>query len=336
MPRRRTRPVSLAQQATGWGILTVLGLIVVWLLFQQARLNPAVMALQAPQAGGRSDRTLAAGPGETGRLPQVPGFTPTGPAQSFGPETLSDKINGKAELYLAAGFRSLAVQSFTLADPPGAYLEVFLYDMGQPENAYAVFSSQRRPGAAVLTFRPHAYATANAVFFTAGQFYVEMILDRALPDPVASLQPFTGALLAGLPQDTGGEAAPPAFPPQGLVADSVRLIAADAFGLAGFQAVYTADYTLPQGQATAFAAQRPDAAQAAADARRFREFLQANGLQVVTDPAIPADITVFSQEGFYEVVMVVDRTVAGVHEATSLAAALELAKNLRQTLTAGP
>ena len=59
--------------------------------------------------------------------------------------SLSDKINGKAELYLAAGFARLETQRFALTDNPGQWMERYLYDMGQHANAFSVFSAQRRP-----------------------------------------------------------------------------------------------------------------------------------------------------------------------------------------------
>lgn len=334
MARQRFRPVSTAQQVTGYGILAILGLIIVWLLLQQARFNPAVIAQQVSLGQTGSVVGAGKGAGLTDLIPEVPGLTPLGPGQSFGPENLSDKIDGKAELYLSAGFQSLASRSFTMSQPAGAYLEVFLYDMGEAQNAYAVFSAQRRPGGQALSFTTNAYATANALFFTAGKFYVELVVDRAVDDLPSVLAPLTTAFLAKLPEARAGAAKTPAdlFPPAGLIPNSVRLTATDAFGLAGFQNVYTAEYAQSDGPVTAFLAQRPDAAQAAAEARRYQEFLMANGFQVVSDPAIPPGITILALEDFYEAVLVVQDTLAGVHEAPSRATALSLALQLRQVL----
>ena len=47
---RRKAKVGAAQNLTGYGILAVLGLIMVGLLIQQSRFNPAVIvALRAPE-----------------------------------------------------------------------------------------------------------------------------------------------------------------------------------------------------------------------------------------------------------------------------------------------
>jgi hypothetical protein len=239
-------PGGLQERLAGYGILAVLGLITVWLLIQQSQFNPAVtVALRGGEVQGRIQSAAGSSLAATAALiPEVPGFTPRGSAQSFGPENLSDKINGKAELYLAAGFKEMSARSFTLDEAGQAHLEILVYDMGSPDNAYAVFSAQRRPGSPDIPLTAHAYATPNALFFTRGPFYVEMVADRAEAAIQGSLKEYAAALVAKMPSE--GEVATPAglFPPEGLTADSVRLSAADTFGLEGFNQVYTGEYAL--------------------------------------------------------------------------------------------
>jgi hypothetical protein len=336
MAPAKTKKISEAQRLTGYAILLALGLITIWLLVQQSRLNPAVTAmLQATGVAGRTQaRALAA---TAGFIPEVAGFTPLAPAQSYAPENLSDKIDGKAELYLSAGFQEMSCRSFTLEKPQGTHLEVFLYDMGEPQNAYAVFSSQRRPGSAPIALTNNAYATANALFFTKGKFYVEMVADRAVEALPVTLEAFTTALLANLPSEAGEAGnATALFPGAGLARDSVRLNAADAFGLEGFNNVYTAEYSLKDGSATAFLAERQTSEQAQAEAERFREFLTANGYREIRAPGAPAHLTILGLDNSIEIIFLQGRTVAGVHDATSTAVALELAKRLHQALQDKP
>lgn len=333
MVRGKAKKVSRGQKLAGYGILMVLGLITVWLLVQQGRFNPAVTAWQSlggASAGKAQNGALA------GLIPEVPGFTPRGPAQGYGPENLSDKINGKAELYLSAGFQAMACRSFTLENPAGAHLELFVYDMGEAQNAYAVFSSQRRPGAATLSLTANAYATPNALFFTQGKYYVELVADRALENLPEVLKPLTGALLAKLPAEGDTANLGALLPSEGLARDRVRLNAADAFGLEGFDNVYTGEYTTEGGVATAFLAQRPSPAEAAAMAQKFQDFLRANGYQEVPAPKAPAGMTLLALDSSFDVILVKGRVVAGVHDAPSAAAALELAGRLREALKAVP
>jgi hypothetical protein len=323
--------VGAAQKLTGYGILAVLGLIAVWLVIQQSRFNPAVIvALRAPELKGRAQAATAA------LIPEVEGFTPLAPAQSYGPETLSDKIDGKAELYLAAGFKEMSCRSFSLSASGGAHVEVFLYDMGSDPNAYAVFSGQRRPGSPAIPLTANAYAAANALFFTQGKFYVEIVADRESEELQGSLKAFATALLARMPFESEAPGQAALFPQEGLVPDTVRLCPADAFGCEGLNNTLTAEYRLKSGKATAFIARRDTPAQAQAEARRYLDFLTANGYQKVPTPGEPEDLAALVLDNSFELVWVQGRTMAGVHDATTLAAALELAGKLRAALKGQP
>jgi hypothetical protein len=82
----------------GIGVLCLLAAVAMGFLAAQSRFNPAVTARQ----------TIAAAPSEPTGLDLAtlapPGIEPLSPPEQFNPETLSDKINGKAELYFSAGF----------------------------------------------------------------------------------------------------------------------------------------------------------------------------------------------------------------------------------------
>ena len=299
--------MGAAQRLTGYGILAVLGLIAAGLLIQQSRFNPAVIvALRAPDKGRPQAVSAPALAATAALIPEVEGFTPLVPTQSYGPDNLSDKIDGKAELYLSAGFKEMSCRSFGLGGSGGAHVEVFVYDMGSAPNAYAVFSGQRRSGSPTIPLTANAYATANALFFTQGQFYVEIVADRASETLQKSLEAYATALLAKLP--SGGEAPEKdqaaLFPKEGLVRETVRLCAADTFGCEGLNNMLTGEYSLKSGKATAFVAVRDTPEQAQAEAKRYLDFLAANGYQKVQAPGAPGDIDVLGLDNSFEMVFV--------------------------------
>ncbi|MGQ9687749.1 MAG: DUF6599 family protein [Desulfobaccales bacterium] len=336
MAQRKVR-VSSREKLAGYGILALLGLIALWLLGQQAHFNPAVqVAVRTGELPGRVAAAASSPAATAAFFPEVPGFTPRTPIESFGPQNLSDKINGKAELYLAAGFKEMSCRSFTVAKADGAHLEVFVYDMGSPANAYAVFSAQRRAGAPDLNLTSHAYTTANALFFTQGRFYVEMVADRGAAALTDQLSVYAQAVISRLPSEGEAPGTAGLFPPEGLRGDSVRLSAADTFGLEGFNQVFTAEYAVQGGTATAFLAERQTPAQAEAEARRYEEFLQANGYRKIQKPGVPESVHLYELDGSFEIVMLQGCLLAGVHDAPSAAAALELAAKLSQTLKGKP
>jgi Family of unknown function (DUF6599) len=338
MARGRTK-VGAAQKLTGYGILAVLGLILVGLLIQQSRFNPAVVvAMRPPGPQSRPQAIAGAAQAATAALiPEGSGFAPLAPVESYNRDNLSDKIDGKAELYLSAGFKEMSCRSFSLGAADETHVDVYLYDMGSAQNAYAVFSGQRRPGSPNSALTANAYTTTNALFFTQGRFYVEIVADRAGAGLPGSLETYAKALLARLPSE-GGKTRDPAarFPKEGLVRETVRLCAADTFCLEGLNNVLTGEYNLKDGKATAFMAERDTPAQARAEAKRYLDFLAANGYQKVQTPGTTEDFPVLVLDNSFEIVFVQGRTLAGVHDATSLAAALDLAGKVRTALKGKP
>jgi hypothetical protein len=331
--------VSAAQKLTGYVILGVLGLITVGLLIQQSRFNPAVLvALRPPPVQGRLQALSGQAQAATAAfLPEVEGFSPLAPIESYHADNLSDKIDGKAELYLSAGFKEMSCRSFNLGVTGGAHVDVYLYDMGSPAHAFAVFSSQRRSGSPNSPLTANAYSTANALFFTQGRFYVEIVADRTSATLPKSLQGYAAALLAKLPAPKGkSQDAKALFPKAGLAADTVRLCTADTFGCEGLINIYTGEYNLKDGKATGFIASRHTPEEAQAEAKKYLEFLTANGYQKVKAPGAPADLSLLALDNSFEIVFVQGKTMAGVHDATSTAAALELAAKLRTELKGQP
>jgi hypothetical protein len=334
---RRKAKVGPTQKVVGYSILAALGVISIWLLVQQSHFNPAVtVALRGAKAQGRLQGATGQASAATATLiPEVPGFTPLAPAQSFGPDNLSDKIDGKAELYLSSGFKEMSCRSFNVADPSGkAYVEAFVYDMGSAPNAFAVFSGQRRPGSPNIPLTANAYATSNALYFTRGPFYVEIVADRSSAALQNSLKTYAEATLAKMPAEGKGGATKAAdlFPKEGLTSDTVRLNASDVFGLEGFNNVFTGEYTLKNGTATAFLAERDTPEQAKADAGRYLKFLTTNGYQKIKSPAAPEGIELLKLDNSYEIILVQGRFLAGVHDASSLEAAQELVEKVRTAL----
>lgn len=337
MTARRKR-ASRRERWTAWGVLTALAAIVVWLGLAQSRLNPAVLvALDPPPPPGAavspaSGRTFA----DASLLESLPGAQPAGPTESYDAETLSDRIDGKAELYLAANFQEMSIRPFTL--PDGTRLEVAVYTQAAPTDAFAVLSSQRRPGAKPSPVSPDAYATENALYFTKGNRYVEMTADRAEAATGRALAALALKLAEALPAEAGQGAARDVkalFPAEGLASGSLRLAASDAMGMEGFSNVYTAEYDLPAGPATAFLAERDTVEAAAADARAFADFLKHNGYAATPPPAgatLPAGAVVLGAEGSSEILWTTGRLLSGVHDAANLEAAVELAARLAASL----
>lgn len=316
-PSRKERLLSLA----ALGLLALVAAVVFW---QQARYDPASWGWGGAATGG--------GAGLLAEL-AVPGLTPLGPGEGFTPATLSDKIDGKAELYLAAGFESMAARRYALAGRPAAWLELMLYRMKDPRAAYSVFSNQRRSGAQSSQLTPNAYATSNSLYLAQGPWYLEAVASTPEPALRQALDLAAKALLAKLPAAPN---APPSeaglFPASGMKPGSVLLLAKDAFGMAGLDQIFIAAY--PQGpqELIAFLARRADPAAAAKEVAAYAAFLKDNGGQAQAAPKGLAGAHLVEIFGSWELFWTQGPFLAGVRGAQDRAASESLAGRLRQAL----
>jgi hypothetical protein len=304
------------------------------LVWTQSRFNPAVVNfLQGEAARAKGPAPATAEPILT--LPE--GMTALTPAEHFDRDTLSDKIDGKAELYLSAGFVRLDCQRLALAAQPELWVEAFLYDMGSFENAYAVFSAQRRADALMLELAEFAYRAENALFFVHGPFYVEMIASGTEDPLAASMDALARAFILSRPVAQAAIAERGLFPKTGLVETSISLIPADAFGVAGFDRVFTATYRTPTGaELTAFLSRRADPQEAAARADAYVDFLKTYGGEVqATGEPVPGGAVVAILDMF-EVVFSHGPFLAGIHEAPDRDQAVTLARELAAKLKEVP
>jgi hypothetical protein len=325
--RSPTDQPSSQQKRIALAILACLLAIAIGLFWTQSRFNPAVVNfLQG--AADRAKVSAAAPVAAESIIPLPEGMSALTPAERFERETLSDKIDGKAELYLSAGFIRLDCQRFALAEQQDLWIEAFIYDMGSPENAYAVFSTQRRADAVRMDLAEFSYRAENAFFFVHGHFYIELIASGTDDRLRRSTDALTRAFIISRPVAQSAIAERDLFPKPGLVEDSISLIPSDAFGFAGLDRVFAATYTLGGKETTAFLSRRADPQEAGALADAYVDFLKTYGGEVRAfgDEAPRAAIVAILD--MYEIVFAQGPFLAGVHEAPDRDQALMLAKEL--------
>lgn len=315
--------VTPMERLVGFGVLMVLVAVALGLYSVQYRFNPAVSAQRvlsesAPAAKSFSLADLA--PTE---------IQPFSPPERFDPETLSDKIDGKAELYFSAGFQSLQAQRFVLDGDPGLWFEMLVYDMGSARNAFSVFSMQRRgelePGGPTL----FAYATPNGRFLTHGRYYLELVGAHTSEALMAAADAMAAAFVDRIGADEAKLTEMALFPEDNRVSGSRSLVASDAFGITGFNQVFTAQYRQNGAEIMAYVARRESAAAARSTAEIVRDFyLEFGGISL----SGPKGVAVIDILDTIEVVLHQGSYVIGVHEAPNSETALALAARIRKRL----
>ena len=343
-------PISCTQRTIGAALLTGLVLIAAVILITQSHYEPTrwQVSTTGELQGGTSspagpatppDSSMAAGDGLKNDMAglqawdRVAGLTPLGTPERYDAITLSDKINGKAELYLSAGFQQLETRRFAFSDQPGIWLERYIYSMATYNDAFSVFSRQRRPGSAAATITGDAYRSANGLFLVQGPYYLELIAS----DTSDALRPPMEALAAAFvdhhPVSQSHRDETTVFPRKGLVADSISLTTANAFGFSRLDQVYSADYQWQDIAATAFVSQRANPAEAQALARAYVDFLIEYDAQALTDRRLDGQMRLLDVFGTFEIVFHQGAYLAGVHEAEDLERAMALARQLKDNLT---
>lgn len=316
-------PLSLTETRIGIVILILLGGIAIGVLMSQFRSNPANLSSISLQSEIKPSKPSS--PSRVDTLISPPeSIHPLTPPESFDERTLSDKIDGKAELYLSAGFSELRSQRFSL-DDEAAWMEVFVYEMDNAQSAFSVFSAQRRDNTAPLNITPHAYITDNALFFKHGNYYVEIIAAAEnLTEPMKALARQVVAQVTVETEETLSEI--DLFPEKSLQKDSIVLLSSNVFGYDKLDNTYTAVYSFEEGSTTVFLSRRKSAEDAEALASGYSNFLTAFGGKGIEPISEIPNIQIIEIMDTFEVIFTKDQYLMGVHSADNIETALKAAQ----------
>jgi len=264
-------------------------------------------------------------------LPLPPDFELFSKREQYNTENLYEKINGKAPLYLQAGFVHLTTQRFRDSKDPDLWFEVFVYDMGSARSAFSVYSTQKRSGAAVVpSLEPYDhYKTENGLYLRHGSWYVECIgsaVSARLDNGMAAI---ARNLLSADPGNENVITELQLFPDKDLVPANFKLILKGAFGSEVLSDTFIAGYRLNGQLITAFLSPQDSPERAQQVAERYHRFLLESG--GVSESMVDA-MQLVDLYGATEIVFTVGPYVAGIHEGESLAEALEIAGRLKGSL----
>ena len=241
-----------------------------------------------------------------------------GEVERYTAENLFVPINGRAESYISKGFVALGVQEFYLGGEPDAVVTLWVYDMGEATNAFAAFSTQRRPDAETLDLAEHAYASSGSVYLAHGRFYVEV---DAAPDPPAAMADAARTLARGFVEglaigESGQLEGHSLLPEENRRPGSIQLIKSDAFGFAGLDNVWLARYDVDGVEATGYVSKRTDAAEAEQLALACIDLLISLGAEQDSGGSLlePSGVWGGVLDGRYYYVFHAEHFVGGVHD----------------------
>jgi hypothetical protein len=303
VPRRAKRLESVISICLlGSIILTAVGLFI-----KQSNYDISKYGIQNQSKASQS-------PISDGLIPS--GFEALSKDENYNAENLYEKIDGKAPLYLEAGFKELSTQRFASINDPNLWMELYVYDMGTLRNAFSVYSVQKRAEAEAFASMQFAYKSGNALYFVHGKYYIEIVgsaeSDKLLRAMAEAAQKIQANLVIG--PDTGiAELA--FFPQENLVPSSIKLYLVNAFGFEKLTNIFTARYKVGEESVTAFISKRADSKEAEAMAESYRKFLIENGAVIKNTNNKTLVGKVMDFYDTTEIVFTAGPFVAGIHEA---------------------
>lgn len=329
---RRSKAISGRQTILSIVILSSLIAIGAGIVKIQYRFNPAV--LQKDTLASELEKGTLSSPASTDQalIPLPQGLIPLTAGEIFDAHNLSDKINGKAELYLSAGFTRLVSQRLKDERESDLWLEAYVYDMANGRNAFSVYSAQRREDAESLDIAAHSYRTANALFFVHGSYYVEIIASDTSAKLGQSMKLLAEKFIRSNRMETTTINEMELFPKQGLVADSISLVSSDAFGYEGLNNVYTAEYEWGDGFLMAYLTRRESENEAENLSKAYHDFLLTFGGQAIKSELPIKNAYLAEILDTYEIIFFQGAYMAGVREAASIDQAKELVIRLHNRL----
>ena len=238
-----------------FGIILILVIIAVMIYKKQSRFNPDLYQIKVINKTGNKVKPSSIEPTNTvdSTTIRISGVDTEGGPETFNKETLSDKIDGKADLYLESGFIALKCQRYKRSSSDKDRFELYVYDMKEARNAFTVFSQQKRPGSKVIKLGDSAYQADNAIYLVHGKYYLELVagqvnntLLKAMTDVAAAfIQNTTPGNKLVFPEQRY-------FPSENRVEGSYKLIMNNGFGFDRFTNVLTCEYKVDGNSVLAF------------------------------------------------------------------------------------
>jgi hypothetical protein len=267
------------------------------------------------------------------------GLTPEGFVQKslverYTEVNLYEKINGRSELFHAYDVNGMTFVTFSKADDPARFIDVFLYDMTTPLGAFGVYSVERSPGSEAIATGDEGYRARADLFFRKGQYYASILTsgpDEEVQKAASALADTLAKRLKGQATEIWGLAMLPA---KNRVDDTVQYVMVDALGLDFLTNAFIAQYRDGEAEFTAFVARCKSADDAAEVLAKYKAHFEEFG--ETAEPAkIEGAAVMFADlgDGHFDGACQVGDVIAGVTEVKGRDAAVKAMTFLLKGLT---
>ena len=265
LPRRPARKISKREHAIGLALLALMGVTLgLFVLAGRRDGPPSLIAGEAP---------LVVSPYAL----KSPAGWPRGAVEDYDVDSLFEKINGKADAYVAFDVVGLTFAGYTKPEDPGIYVDLYVYDMAEPLNAYGIYRTQRSGREKPMTVAEEGCSSGSAFFGRKGRHYVEAV--GSGPEATAEAGALLNTVLAALPAGQAPVQDPTWFPAEGRL--RVQYARSNALGVEALGDAFLARYSDGVDAIVARCASAAEAEAARKEAEETLEFLSTPALFVV-------------------------------------------------------
>lgn len=250
----------------------------------------------------------------------------------FTAENLYEQINGRAEFYLAYDVIGMTFASFEKSTDDEYFIDLSIYDMGTPTNAFGVFSGERTKGVSPIDIGREGYRAGANYYICKGQYYIQIVAS----DTTDEFQRI-GLDLARKATDFLLDSGEPVWglnslPQVDRVPESVQYFLVNAMSLDFMRNTYMAQYTKGDAVVTIFLSQRNSQEIANATVAKYIEYAKKYGEGVKSLTVDGVELVSCDMNGNYDVVFQKGNLVGGVSAVKEQSPAIQAAIDLWRQL----
>lgn len=252
--------------------------------------------------------------------------------KQFTPENLYEHINGRAEFFIAYDLMGMTYANFVKNDLNGPFIDLFIYDMGNPTNAFGVFSAERSNEGTPLKIGRDAYRQDANYYVWKGKYYITVIASETSAELEAIGKDLAEKASHAL-NDSGDKVwGLSALPQKDLVAGSIKFVKTDAMGLDFMKNTYMAQYRKYNINIKHFLSHKESEKAADDTVKQYADFAIQYGNGTETKAVNGTNLIVCDMEDYVDVVFQKGSLVAGVlsvkEKEVAVKAAMDMFHNL--------
>jgi len=202
------------------------------------------------------------------------GWKAMGKVEQFAAASLYEKIDGRAEQYL--DYKCLRLICTTLVNEQDSrqFIDVSVFDMGRPVQAFGVFSVERTEGLPAFVLGREGYRSEASYFFWKGRYYVQVI-PSGKDGTIAQVSlDVAKAVEKKLIDDNEPVWGLTALPERDRIPGTVQYFVVDAMSLDFMKDTYIALYRKGDAKVMAFLSKKPSRDAAAKTLASYESYLK--------------------------------------------------------------